>query len=270
MRQYLLGSSFSGQSHFTVSGKESQYLTRVLRLKKGQCFAGIDKEGGIWDLELESIGKDSCTLFCQEAEEGTAKQATDSMPAFKGPFPRIFLYQCICKGKKIEQIVRQATEEGVEEITLVQSTFCVSDFSSKSDKAVSVRAERLEAQIKEAIQQSGSPIATRLNEKTINLEDLIAHWGDRGLAIFFHQSEISKQKSLGELLAPLSISDPIAVIIGSEGGFSDEECAYLENSGIKPVLLKTNILRAETAAIYAISAIQVLMNEKLNRDTSPC
>ena len=262
MRQYLLGPSFSGQTTFTVSKKESQYLTRVLRIKKGQCFAGIDRNGTIWDLQMESVDKDSCTLSCQRAEEGKAKQTTDTMPSYGGPFPRIFLYQCICKGKKIEQIVRQATEIGVEEITLVQSRYCVSDFSNKTEKAVTVRGERLEAQIKEAIQQSGSPIATHIGEQTIRLEDLPNHWNDRGPAIFFHQSEISQQSSLGKLLETVPISTPIAVVIGSEGGFSDEECLFLETSGFKPVLLKTNILRSETAATYAISAIQVLLTEK--------
>jgi 16S rRNA (uracil1498-N3)-methyltransferase len=262
MRQYLLGPSFSGQTNFTVFGKESQYLTRVLRIKEGQCFAGIDRNGVIWDLQMESIGKDSCTLSCQEAEEGKAKQTTDSMPSYCGPFPKLFLYQCICKGKKIEQIVRQATEIGVEEINLVQSKYCVSDFSNKTDKAVSLRTERLEAQIKEAIQQSGSPIATHMGETTIKLEDLPKHWDNRGLGIFFHQSEISQQTSLKTLLETNPMETPIAIVIGAEGGFSDEECLFLETSGFKPVLLKTNILRAETAATYAISAIQVLMTEK--------
>ncbi|WP_320129061.1 RsmE family RNA methyltransferase [uncultured Sphaerochaeta sp.] len=262
MRQYLLGPSFLGQSRITLSGKESQYLTRVLRIKQDQSFAGIDNQGRIWDLKMDSIGRDSCTLSCSQAEQGKAKVATDTMPSYAGPFPRIFLYQCLCKGKKIEQIVRQATEIGVEEIVLVQSTYCVSDFSNKSEKTVSLRTERLESQIKEAIQQSGSPIATHLNERVLKLTEVPGHWNKKGLGLFFHQSEIPDQKSLYGLLKDLPMEEPIAILIGSEGGFSDEECTFLETSEFKPVLLKTNILRAESAAIYAISAIQVLLTEK--------
>ena len=57
----------------------------------------------------------------------------------------------------------------------------------------------------------------------------------------------------------------ISLFIGSEGGFSDEECEAAEGKGIVPVLLNTNILRAETAAIYAVAGVQTLLNrEKAN------
>jgi 16S rRNA (uracil1498-N3)-methyltransferase len=264
MRQYFLDQSFSGQARFVVSGKESQYLTKVLRLKTGQYFPGIDRDGTIWDLQLVSADRQQCVLSCSRAEDGVPRQTTDTLPSFGGPFPRIHLYQCVCKGKKVEQIVRQATEIGVHEITLVQSKFCVADHSNKKDKAIAARTERLEAHVKEAIQQSGSPIPTKVNGQAIPLELLPSHWGNRGLAIFFHQSELASKHTLGSLLETVPVDDPIAIVIGSEGGLADEECDFLERSGFKPVLLKTNILRAETAAIYAVSSIQVLQTEKLH------
>jgi 16S rRNA (uracil1498-N3)-methyltransferase len=187
-------------------------------------------------------------------------QTTDTLPSYQGPYPNLVLLQCLCKGKKEEQIFRQATEIGAATLALVSSRYCVTDLSDKKEKAVQARFERLDAQIKEALQQSGSPIPTHLVPEVLELKDVPTWWADRGLAMFFHQSMRSeKQETLTSLLNPLHV--PVCVLIGPEGGFSDEECLFLEQSGFHPVLLKTNILRSETAGLYALSAIQVLLTE---------
>ncbi len=262
MRQYLLDSSFTGEQRtLVITDKENQYLTKVLRLKVGDRLLGRDRTGKSWLLELEQIGKNSCILSVSPIGEDQVEVATDDLPSYKGSYPRIFLYQCLCKGKKNETIVRQATEIGVEEITLVQSKFCVKDYSHKKNNSLGPQKERLESQIKEAIQQSGSPIPTHLSEEIIDLADIPKHWDNKGLFIFFHQSTRSQQQSLPQLLSTIHPDTPIAILIGSEGGLSDDECTFLENSGFRPVMLKGNILRSETAAIYALSTIQVLLAE---------
>ena len=263
MRQYLLDSSFTGeQKKLVVTDKESQYLTKVLRLKVGERLLGRDRAGKSWLLELEQIGRNNCILSVSPLGEGEVDVATDSLPSYQGSYPRIFLYQCLCKGKKNETIVRQATEIGVEEITFVQSKFCVKDYSQKKNSTLGPQKERLESQVKEAIQQSGSPIPTCLTNEILALSDVPRHWDNKGLFLFFHQSSRSEdQQTLPQLLSTVDPEAPIAMLIGSEGGLSDEECAILEDAGFKPVMLKGNILRAETAAIYALATIQVLLAE---------
>lgn len=262
MRQYLLDNSFTGdQDKVVLTDKESQYLTKVLRLKVGDRILGRDRKGKTWLLEIEQIGKNSCILAVSPPGESEVAVATDALPSYKGSYPHISLYQCLCKGKKNEMIVRQATEIGVEEITFVQSTYCVKDFSSKKGNLLGPQKDRLESQIKEAIQQSGSPIPTHLGEEYIALADIPAHWKNKGPFIFFHQSSRGEQRSLPQLLATLPSDSPIGILIGSEGGLSDQECELLENAGFSAVMLKGNILRSETAAIYALSTIQVLLTE---------
>lgn len=264
MRQYLLPDTFEGEDHVLLTGKESQYLVKVLRLKIAQHFMGRDREGKVWDLCLESIGKNNCVLGCRVPDAGEPLASTDVLPSYSGPYPHLFLYQCLCKGKKNEQIVRQATELGVEEIVLLTSTYCTKEFSKKNDKNLGGQKDRLEGQIKEAIQQSGSPIPTHLHQEMLPLTSFPQHWNNRGLALFFHQSERADQKSLTQLLSNHPIESPVALLVGSEGGFSEEECNFLEAAGCKPVLLNTNILRAETAALYGLSAIQVVLTEREN------
>ena len=51
----------------------------------------------------------------------------------------------------------------------------------------------------------------------------------------------------------------VAIVVGPEGGLEEEECSLLLESGFKAVVLKTNILRCETASIYAIGAVQTIL-----------
>lgn len=264
MRLYLLPTSFSGQKTIELTGRESQYLTRVLRLKPGQNFAGRDASGNIWDLTLLRADRSSCTLECVRAEAEGPKETTDSLPDYQGPLPKLFLFQCLCKGKKLEQIVRQATELGAWEIIPVQSRFCVVDISNKKQDSIESRTERLDSMVKEAIQQSGSRIPTTV-ASPISFAEIPSYWNTRGLGLFFHQSDIEGQESLTTLVRRYRQAQgpdaAIAVVVGAEGGLASEETVFLEKAGFKAVLLKTNILRAETAAVYALAAVQTLMTE---------
>lgn len=264
MRQYILPETFHGEQQLELRGKDSQYLTRVLRLRIGQQMLGRDRLGTSYMLTLEEVGPTFCRLSCRLVEQTEHVVSTDELPAYSGPYPKLVLLQCLCKGRKEEQIFRQATEIGASTLALVSSRHCVADLSDKKEKAMQVRFERLEAQIKEALQQSGSPIPTQLVDRVLDIREVPLWWEGRGLAIFFHQSSRGEvQQSLTSLLKDHPIKEPVLVLIGPEGGFSNEECHFLEDSGFHPVLLKTNILRSETAGIYALAAIQVLLTERI-------
>ena len=256
MRQYLLSKNYHGEETVSLSEKESRYLTKVLRYPLGTRFNGLDQNGKVYDLVLI----DAQTLHASPAEHGKAKRESDTLPSVTH-LPRLHLLQCLCKGKKDDAIVRQATEIGAVSITFVQSRFCVSDASRKSMKALMAKNDRYEAIIKEAVQQSGSAIPTQLTPKVLAINDIPSFCKD-GLGIFFHQAPRSQQQELGSLLAQVPQDTDIYLLTGSEGGLSDEECALLEEGGMYPVLLKTNILRAETAAIYALAACQTLLQER--------
>jgi 16S rRNA (uracil1498-N3)-methyltransferase len=261
MRMYVLPTEFSGEPRLQIEGKEAHYLIRVLRMKDGFRFAGRDKNGSLWDLEMISHGKGTCVLACRPAG-AVAIESADTLPSYDGPLPELHLYQCLCKGKKMEQIVRQATEIGACRIIPVQSKHSVVDLSKKESDELEFKRDRLQSIVKEAIQQSGSSIMT-LVDKTLAFHDIVGDWDGRGLALFFHQNCIMDQKSLVEIVSSYAREKgpeaPIAIVVGPEGGISDDEVQFLLQSGFNPVLLKTNILRAETAATFALAAIQTLM-----------
>ncbi len=256
MRQLILPSSYEGEGDLTLSGKESRYLVRVLRLGEGDRVAGRTASGQSQNFIITKVTKEGCTLTPTDEAVSDSREA---LPAFQGPFPNLVLLQCLLKGRKEDEVVRQAAEIGVATIALVESQHCVATAKERANQ----RLERLNTKVREALQQSGSPVPTNIEPKILPLADLPSWWNHRGPLLFFHQAERGQMRNLQEVLAHHRPEGPVGLLIGPEGGFSDTEYEHLIAAGCIPVLLKTNILRSETAALYTLSAIQVLLNERL-------
>jgi len=262
MRTYILPRWFAGEPTVQLNGKDSHYLLKVLRMKEGDTFAGRDMQGKAWDLVLVSKQHDGCCLACTPAG-GSFISNRETLPQLAGKLPHIHLYMGLCKGRKLEQIVRQATEIGTARIILVQTAHCVVDFSDKDEAALLNRKQRYEAIVKEALQQSGSSTPTFIDDAK-TLAQVGLDWHARGPALLFHEQPLGGD-SIVDILQRVEWNSEIldvAVAIGPEGGFSSEEVATLQGHGFIPVHLETNILRSETAALYALAVTQTLLTSK--------
>jgi 16S rRNA (uracil1498-N3)-methyltransferase len=162
----------------------------------------------------------------------------------------------LLKGEKFDLVVRQATEAGVAGIIPLA---CERSLGATPGPA---RRERLERLIREALQQSGSPVPTRL-EEACSLPELGARLGPQGpseLRLLLHEEPLVDSSLHGYLgRAP----ERLVLCVGPEGGFSPGETAYLtERAGFRPLRLPGAILRAETAAIFALAAAQTILGER--------
>lgn len=257
MRLFLLPPSFNPQEPLVLTGKDYNYIVRVLRLREGQNLTGRDTQGRTWSLEIIKISDSSCAVEAREMPKAVA--TTDALPSCR-PQKTVVLYQCIPKGRKTDDIIRMATEAGAYRIVLVHSRNCVSDFTGAEEGKFS----RYRAVVREAVQQSGSLVPTEV-EGVIDISQVPAHFsalckelGTEGKGLFFHQCPVGeKQQDLCSLLS--GFDGAAGILIGSEGGLTDTETDNLVMQGFSPVLLKTNILRCETAAIYAVGAVQTLL-----------
>ena len=258
MRLFLLPADFDKSPSLTLTGKDFNYLIRALRLRKGQELMGRDREGGLWNLKIEEIGKSSCTLSVSPAQE--LQEKTDALPQMH-PLKPIVLYQCLPKGRKADEIIKKATEAGVQDIVLVKSRNCVADLEGKE----SSRLGRYDAIVTEAIQQSGSVVPTKVHG-VLSFKDIPSDFSRRSeglphLGIVLHQVKLSENQS--DLFSCLNGFDGItAIVVGPEGGLEEEECSLMLDAGFRAVTLKTNILRCETASIYAIGAVQTILESR--------
>ncbi len=240
MRQFILPQWFQGEEKIELEGDEFHYVCRVLRMKIGERFTGKDKNGTTYSLMLSRIGKTSCTVTAIAAYNDRFSSS-----------PRLTLFQCIPKGPKMDQIIRQATETGVTEIVPVLSEHTI----KKPDKQKTERWKRI---VKEAMQQSGASRFTDIHP-IIQFDEIPSVWRARGTGLFFHQIPL-ENNSLHSYLT--CYPQQVALIIGPEGGLSGKEVTLLSKAGFLPVYLGNNVLRTETAALYAIAAVQIVLLEQ--------
>ena len=237
--------TYNGESSLILVEKDYHYLVRVLRYKKGYEFSGRDIKGNLFDLKILDIMDDRCILDVKMSEKDFTS------------LPEIVLYQCICKGKKMDQIIRQATETGISEIIPVESDFSV----SKIDIEKPAKIERWNKIVREAVQQSGSRVNTGIG-KSVTIDELAAVDSSAGdIGLFFHQEVLDSGSLHGYLKSEF---EKIFLVVGPEGGLSNRETEILFGKNFNSIYLKTNILRAETAALYGISAVQTILLESEN------
>ena len=255
MRLFLLPKTFNGEASLELSGKEYNYLIRALRLKEGQKLMARDVKGALWELTIEQINKSSCLLSAEATNKAT--EFTDTLPQAR-PLKPIILYQCLPKGRKLDDIIKKATEAGIKTIVLVNSENCVANINGKEASKLA----RFDSIIKEAIQQSGSTVPTSV-EGPIALEEIPKDLktrakGDKTLGLVLHQCKLKEDQS-DLLTTARGFEGTTALVVGAEGGLTDKECQLLLDANFKAILLKTNILRCETASIYAIGALQTIL-----------
>lgn len=295
MRQFVLTQNLAKDGTLWINGKDFKYLAQVLRLKTGDTIQARLPDGGLCQLELAikeknrlllSKIKDVQPALSQNAEENSetvagstyvggvkaenveqSDQLIEENGAVRGFGTAIWLLQCMPKASKFDSVIRQCTEIGVEKIFPVLSDRSV---YAKSDGDGN-KLERWNRLIKEARQQSASPVNTRIfspqkmNEVLQNLQTSIENITNstnnddfKICKLVLTEAPLDK-KTLHEFLAEKP--KLVVLAVGSEGGISPDELNQLYDCGFKPLHLQCNVLRAETAAIYAVSSVQILMTE---------
>lgn len=218
--------------------EESRHATTVLRLRPGDPVELLDGAGAIAQAELleppPGIRRREL-LHCRILKR----------QQFPPPARRLHLFIAPPKGRLMHQIVRDATELGVWSITPIVCRFSVSDPAGKDPETL------WHAQAAEACKQSGNPFMPRLHPAKSFTEALATApaAGCFGAVPRFAAATPPALPAGGDL----------AVWIGPEGGFSDEEHLALLAKGIIPLAAGPWILRVETAVAAVLGALQAIL-----------
>jgi RNA methyltransferase, RsmE family len=262
MRQFILPEDWDGGPTCLIEGGRARYIGRVLRLGPGDSFPARDASGRLWDASVLGVSADRVLLAIRPGE-GEARPASrvglggEPPQASVGIEARIVLFQSLPKGTKMDLIVRQATEAGAYAIVPI-----VSSRSAPAPEG-SGRAERWERIVREAMQQSGSALRTQVLEP-LPLPEVPAALAFLGFTsespkVLLHESPLAQSSLHGYLTeAP----HEVALCVGPEGGFSPDEVEFLLAAGFGPLRFAGAVLRAETAALCAIAAAQIILSER--------
>lgn len=232
-----------------LKDKDYNYLAAVRRVKEGQHIK-ICMEGNIFSTALIlKINSEKKYIDIKVLEPEFTDTNIDR--------PCIILMQWVLKGQHMDLVVRQTSEAGVKAIFPVLGEFSIIKTENTN------QTERRTRIIREARQQSGSLTETeifpaaKLDE---TLDNVLQYTQDINAVFLMLTEKVEKRfKSIFDHLK----EKPKTVImaVGAEGGISPKEEEFLKNNNFKPVHFNTNVLRAETAAIYSIASVQTLLTE---------
>lgn len=220
-----------------LNREHSNYLANVLRLKEGAELLVFNGRDGEWLGCLEVNGRKKTNLILKE--QARPQPANPSLMVLFAPI----------KVGRLEYMVQKMTEMGAG---IIQPVF------TDHTQLHKINEKRLEANIIESAEQCGilSIPELRAPKKFIKLVD---EWNDERHLIFCDEShEINNPLSILQGLA----GKKIAILIGPEGGFSEQERSALNNkSSVSSIPLGPRILRADTALVAALSIVQATIGD---------
>jgi 16S rRNA (uracil1498-N3)-methyltransferase len=221
-----------------LDGPEGRHAATVRRLRAGKEITLADGRGNLAHTVVDTVGHDRLDL------------RVVSRAVLDPPAPRVVLAQALVKGDRGELAVELATEAGVDEILPWRASRCVVKWEDgpRGDKALA----RWRATVRSAAKQARRPW----------VPPVAAPVSTRGLAALCgsHERVLVLHESATEGLAPFLQPAPadVLLVVGPEGGVSDEEIATLTAAGAHAVRLGPEVLRASTAAAVALGAIGAL------------
>lgn len=223
----------------TILGNDAAHISYSLRMAKGERIQVCDGQKFEYDCVLEEFLSDRVIARI------VAMYETSNEPPTK-----IYLYQALPKGDKLETVIQKSVECGVFEIIPFESERCVVKMKADSEEKKTARRNRIAEEAAKQCKRGHVPCVL----PTVSFEAAISRAACADLGLICYEDEVGttlKQilKKEGKQLASISI------VIGSEGGFSPKEIERAKSIGLSPISLGKRILRTETAPIFALSAL---------------
>ena len=223
-----------------ITGSDFNHIANVLRMKVGEQFSVSirgDEDGKEIFYEIESISDSSVVGKLCFIEEGSQE-----LPS------KIYLFQGLPKVDKMELIIQKAVELGAFEIVPMATKRCVVKLDEKKSQS---KIKRWQAIAEAAAKQSKRAIIPNVH-MPMTMKEAVQYAKDMDVKLIPYENaeHMDETKKLIEGIKP---GESVAVFIGPEGGFSEEEIELCRASDIKPITLGKRILRTETAGFTIIS-----------------
>ena len=221
----------------SLTGDQALHLARVLRAEPGQVFDvvanGFLRRGTITDVREDEV----------KFALGEELEAEAALP--------VHLLLAVTKFDRYEWAIEKVTELGAARITPVIARRTEKHLAQAAGK----RVERWRRIVLEAAKQSRRSDLPQVDDP-LPLKQAL---GETSASMKLLLSETEQENTIAAALKESHPSGEVAVAIGPEGGWTTDEMTLFADSGWKPITLGPRILRAETAAIAALSVCSVLL-----------
>lgn len=223
--------------YLLIDGEDVAHISKVLRMKCGEVITVCDGDGTDYEVSIREFSKDYIKADIMSSGKSMSE-----------PSIHITLYQALPKQGKMENIIQKNTELGVSEFVPVYTKRCV---VKPSDKTA-----RWQKVAESAAKQSGRGIIPKVRD-VISFDAAIKEMAEFETKVILYEGE--KITKIKEVVT--QGCKKIAVLVGPEGGFEQEEVNKATELGISSVTLGTRILRTETAAAAVTPVILFIQGD---------
>lgn len=237
----FVSAPLSNGTELELDGDQARYLGKVLRARVGDEIRVFNGDGAEWATTVQTIRRSAVTL-----QVGASMEVHTESPL------KIHLVQGISRGDRMDFVVQKATELGVKRITPVLTEYSIVKLS---DERAGKRRDQWQKIANGACEQSGR---TRL--PLIDTPQRLNRWFGATPA------EVGTQLLLtpGAATSLTTIDQPrtkVCVLVGPEGGFSDDEVENAKVAGFTAASLGPRVLRTESAALAALAVLQSMWGD---------
>ena len=233
------GADLAAGKVIALEPADLKHAHRVLRLRKGDTVVIADGRNSALQGIVEEMGP----------EKGLVRLTGPPLPAARSPL-RLVLMQGLARGEKMDLIIRQAVELGVQQIIPVITGRSIPRFRRSQEEG---RAERWRKLVLAAAKQCRRASLAKVSPILEFAEALELLRGRMAIVPWEGEKGLSLEQFLKR---PPQEKEAVFLFIGPEGGFSPPEIAALTAAGAGTVHLGPRILRTETAAAAAIALVQ--------------
>ncbi len=229
-------SMLSDGAEFALEKEQGHYLVHVLRLGCGDAVALFNGRDGEWLCNISTVTKKSVEVRVERATAAVQ------------PPPDIDYLFAPLKHARLDYMVQKATELGARRLRPVITQRTIAE---------RVNLERMKANAIEAAEQCNLVFVPEVLEPT-SLAKALADWDPKRRLIYCDETA----RVANPIEALKGISTPAAVLVGPEGGFTNEERAHLKSQPfVTAISLGPRIMRADTVAIAALAVVQATIGD---------
>ncbi len=229
-----------------LSTENKHHAARVLRLRKGDAITLFNGHGGEFSAHIENISKSSTTVLIDTYHDIECESPL-----------HIELAQAICVNEKMDWIIQKTVELGV---TCIQPITTDRSIVHLSDERSSKRLQHWQRIVISACEQCGRNHVPQILPLITLPEWLNQKKTTQSKHDVCFMLSTTATEGLRDIPKPLADAN-LALVIGPEGGFTQEEEAAILHTGFIPLRLGKRVLRTESAALAAIATIQALWGD---------
>lgn len=239
MQQIFTEQSLKLGEKFQIAGDDVKHITQVLRMKPGEILRVSTADENNFLCKICSCEKEKVNLEVTEEVETTELAQ------------KIYLFQGIPKGDRMETVIEKAVELGVQEIIPVEMKYCVVKLDKKKKENRKKRYQAIAESAAKQAKRSRIPIV----HEVMSYKEAVSYASECDLCLVPYECK-KGMRNTKEILKKVRGVKTISIIVGPEGGFSEEEIKAVEGT-MEVLSLGRRILRTDTAAITTVAMVML-------------